>query len=458
MCNAPPLFVVILAAGKGLRMGSVRPKPAHALGGKPLISHVVDLAQSLNPQKIVIVVPSGPNHWLDCLPSSVETVVQERPLGTGHAASIGVSSLGPMDPHAHVLFLLGDCPLLSPQTLGKMRLCYANATSNNPPAKTCGGQGSLGVILETHPPCPKGYGHLMYNEKGLLCRIVESKGTHFPTTENMPCNAGPFLTNIQEAQLFFSSMSQSPSGEYYLTHIVEWGAQKKRYFSTVQAPWAECVGVNTQKDLAQAEGILQEKWRNTALEKGVSMVDPSTVYFSFDTRIDPDVILHPFVFLGPGVTIDAHSTIYSFCHIEGAHIQSGAQIGPFCRLRQGASVGKKGCIGNFVEIKNATLGPHTKAKHLSYVGDAHVGPHTNIGAGAVICNFDGNYKWQTTIEENVSIGANSSLVAPLVIQKGAAIGAGSVITKNVPPRYLAVERGSQRLFSLSKILKKHPKT
>ena len=237
--------------------------------------------------------------------------------------------------------------------------------------------------------------------------------------------------------------NRNAKGEFYLTDIVELARRAGRASAFVEAPSDELLGVNSRVDLAAAEKLFQQKRRLLAMREGVTLTDPETVYFSSDTRLGRDVVVGPHVVFGPGVSVEDDVEIRAFCHIEGATIARGAQIGPYARLRPGSEIGPDVHIGNFVETKNARLAAGAKANHLTYLGDAEIGAKSNIGAGTITCNYDGFLKEKTTIGENVFIGSNSSLVAPVTIGEGAMVAAGSVITRDVEPHAMAVARGAQ---------------
>jgi len=424
-------LTIILAAGKGTRMHSSLPKVLHPIGGRPMIQYVLETAVSLQSEQVALVVsPSQESVALsaqEIIPGLIP-VVQEQQLGTAHAVLSARSFIE--DFKGIILVLFGDTPLIRQETLLELLNRFKNPSR---PAAIV-----LGMQLDD----PKMYGRIVTSQNNQVEAIIEHKEANEETRKIKLCNAGVMaLDGNYAVKLLEKIAPQSSNQERYLTDIVVIARHEGLKVEVViaQDP-SEFEGINTRKDLAEIEAKIQKRWRNSALEKGVTMIAPETVYLSHDTQIASDVIIHPYVNLGPKTIIEENVTIRSFTEIEGAHIKKGATVGPFARLRPKTTLEEGVKVGNFVEIKNSTLGIKTKANHLSYIGDAVIGEKTNIGAGTITCNYDGFNKWKTSIGSHVSIGANSSLIAPLKIGDHAYIGAGSTITKDVASESLAVAR------------------
>lgn len=430
MTATHPLHIVILAAGQGTRMKSDLPKILHPLGGRPLLYYVLDLAQQMNSQDTVLVV--SPVLKDIETPFSHKTVVQHPARGTGDAIKCALPHL---KEEGHVLVLYGDTPLIQPETLDRLILLSQN-------------QPELAVILlGMSPQDAQGYARLLLNERGDLEDVVEYKDLT-PSQKEIPlCNSGVMLIRADLLGTFLPSLTANNAAkEYYLPDLVKIARQQGYACGVVEGDTSEFMGINTQQDLAQAEAVLQERWRDQAMTAGVTLKDPNHVYFSYDTKVDSDITIHPFVVLGPGVVLEKGAEIFPFCQLSDTHVGQGAHVGPFAHLRGGVILQEKAEIGNFVEVKKSTFGVRAKAKHLSYIGDAEIGSHANIGAGTITCNYDGFHKSKTSIGEGVFIGSNCALVAPLSIGDHAIVGAGSVVTKDVESHGLAIARGNQTVI------------
>jgi bifunctional UDP-N-acetylglucosamine pyrophosphorylase/glucosamine-1-phosphate N-acetyltransferase len=426
-----PLSVVILAAGKGKRMQSAWPKVMHPVAGLPMINHVLRSAAALQPQQIVVVIgPEMPTVQQAVLPWP--SVIQSEQLGTGHAVQIGISKL-PLDKPQDILILYGDCPLITSETLRRLRQCLQEATTKN-----------VGiVVLGMRLANPTGYGRMM-TENGILKEIVEERDASVQQKTVNLCNAGIMLVQGQLLPKLLGKLRPTNAqSEYYLTDIVRLAAESGQKTLVLETDPEEVMGVNTRSELALVTKAMQKRLRCQAMDQGVSLVDPETVWLSWDTLFARDVIIHPYVNIGLGVKIAEGVEIRSFSSIEGATIGAFSKIGPFARLRPGTVLDEHVHIGNFVEIKNSEIAEMTKINHLSYIGDANVGKSVNIGAGTITCNYDGMQKYKTIIEDHSFIGSNTSLVAPVVIGEGAMVGAGSVITTDVPAKAMAVGRAPQ---------------
>jgi bifunctional UDP-N-acetylglucosamine pyrophosphorylase/glucosamine-1-phosphate N-acetyltransferase len=420
---------IILAAGKGTRMKSRLPKVLHPLAGRPMVLHVLDAARRAKFARAVVVIGPGMEAVAKAV-APAETAIQSEQLGTGHAVLQAKAALKGFSGHAVVLF--GDTPLLSPASI--RRTCQALA------------RGAAVAVLGFEPKDPASYGRLVLAKDGALERIVEFKDASPAERAIRLCNSGVLAA---DARLLFDLLSKvknaNAKGEYYLTDVVALARARGLRCAVARADEAELMGVNSRVELAQAEAVIQARLRRAAMESGVSMADPASVHLSWDTALGRDVTLGPHVVFGPGVRVADDVEIRAYCHLEGARIASGAVIGPFARLRPGAVVSKGAHVGNFVEMKQAILGPGAKANHLTYLGDASVGAGANVGAGTITCNYDGYLKSRTEIGAGAFIGSNTALVAPVKIGRGAIVGAGSVISKDVPADALAVERAEQRM-------------
>ena len=423
------LTAVILAAGMGTRMKSAVPKVLHLIAGRPMIHYVLASLEPLRPSRTIIV--TGPD--MEAVAHAVapaETVVQGERLGTADAVKAAREALA--DVTGPVLVLYGDTPLISSQTLVAM----VDELASVP--------GRAVVVLGFRPEEPGEYGRLMTGADGQLEAIVEAREATASQRKIELCNSG--VMAIDGARLFDlldQVGDENAKDEFYLTDIVGIARLMGLGCGYIEASEPELLGVNSRSDLAVAEAVVQWHLRDAAMAEGVTLTDPETVFFSYDTRLGRDVTIGPNVVFGPGVAVDDGVEIRSHCHIEGAEIGAGAIIGPFARLRPGTRIAPRVHIGNFVEIKNAILEEGAKANHLSYIGDTDVGAEANIGAGTITCNYDGFLKNRTEIGARAFIGSNTALVAPVKIGAGAIIGAGSVIARDVEADALAVTRAEQ---------------
>lgn len=426
-----PLAVVILAAGRGVRMKSALPKVAHEVAGKPLISWVLDAVGKLKPERVVIVLAPDMNDLAAALKPFAAIAIQEKPLGTGDAVRAALPAL--KDFTGDVLILLGDMPLISAATLEAL----IGARHKDKTA----GLSVLGEEFE-HPPA---FGRMVRGGDGSLTRIVEDKDCT-PVERNIKlCNLGAFCIDGAKLADWTGKIGNSNAQkEFYLTDIVQIAvADRAKAHVHVVHDHAEAQGVNSRADLAGLERMVQNSLRLRAMEQGATLLDPDTVWLSWDTSFGQDVVVEPHVWFGPGVTVADNVHIKAFSHIEGAGIATGATIGPFARLRPGTIIGTDARVGNFVEIKNATLGAGAKANHLAYIGDADIGPRTNFSCGAITANYDGVDKNKTIIGSDVMVGSNVTLVAPVTVGNGAYLAAGSTITRDVPGDALAIARDRQ---------------
>jgi UDP-N-acetylglucosamine diphosphorylase/glucosamine-1-phosphate N-acetyltransferase len=419
--------VVLLAAGLGTRMKSALPKVMHRIAGRPMIQSVLDTVTTLSPARIVVVVGEGMADVAKAV-APHPTVIQEPRLGTGHAVMAARSELA--DFTGTVLICYGDTPLVTVETL--QRLMAASETEPTPAV----------TVLGFRPADPGAYGRLIVGDGGMLEAIVEAKDAT-PAQLAVPlCNSGVIAVDGRIlCSLLDRIGNDNAKGEYYLTDVVGIARADGLVCRVVEGEEDEFLGVNSREDLARAEQVMQATLRRRAMAAGATLIDPASVYFSWDTRLGQDVVVGPSVFFAPGVSVGDSVEIRPFCHFEGVSIAAGAQVGPFARLRPGAQIGEGAHIGNFVEVKNATVETGAKINHLTYIGDASIGAGANIGAGTITCNYDGFFKDRTVVGAGAFIGSNTSLVAPVTIGDGAIIGAGSVIAKDVTADALALTRG-----------------
>ncbi len=426
--NNPPLACVILAAGQGVRMRSALPKVLHQVAGVPMISHVVSACAALSPETMVVVTAPDMKAVQDAV-APARCAIQSKPQGTADAVKSAKNELYGFKGDVMVLF--GDTPLVMPESLNRIRKRRRETGAS--------------IVVSGFVPADAGrYGRLVTDDNGSLLRIVEAKDASPEQLDIELCNGGIMLFDAEKMwKLLDEVKSDNAAGEFYLTDCVALANAKKWGCAVEEMSEEELMGINTRVDLALAESVMQDKLRARAMLSGVTLTDPAATYLSADTKFGRDVTIGPGVVVGPGVEIAERVTIRAFCHLEGVKIEAGAIIGPFARVRAGSEIGKSAHIGNFVEIKNTAVGEGAKINHLSYIGDASVGARANVGAGTITCNYDGFRKSHTEIGESAFIGSNTALVAPVSIGDGAYVGAGSVITMDVPPNTLAVARGRQ---------------
>jgi bifunctional UDP-N-acetylglucosamine pyrophosphorylase/glucosamine-1-phosphate N-acetyltransferase len=416
------LACIILAAGKGTRMKSAMPKVMHELAGRPMIHWLLERVVHIGIKRIVIVAGPDMPDLENAVTGQAEIVIQRERNGTADAVKAALPALEGFQGRA--LILMGDEPLVPEESLREL-------------AQAAAPLAVMGII----PDDPTGLGRLIIGDDGHLQRIVEEKDASDEERELMLCNGGNYsavMTLLRECLPKISN--DNAQGEYYLTDLVDVARAEKLACEVIEIGADHVWGVNSRAQLAEHERAIQQMLREKHMMNGVSLIDPGTVHFSWDTVIGPDTIIGPNVFFGRAVTIGEGARIEAFCHIEGAIIENGASIGPFARIRPKSRIGEKASVGNFTEVNRSELRAGSKAKHVSYLGDAVIGEKTNIGAGTVIANYDGYEKNATTIGSGAFIGTNATLVAPLEIGDGALVAAGSVVTKNVPADALAVAR------------------
>ena len=421
--------LIILGAGMGTRMNSDLPKVLHPIGGAPMIVHAMRAGGGLAPEKTVIVAGHGAEAVsqaaLDYDPDA-KTVLQTEQLGTAHAVGCARDALAGFKGDAVVLY--GDTPFISVNTLESMGAARASHDI---------------VVLGFEAADPGRYGRLI-TDGNALTRIVEFKDSTDEERAVTLCNSGVIMAR---ADAFFDLIdavgNDNAAGEYYLTDIVEIGRAMGMTATVVTCDEAETLGINSRSELVAAEATFQARARTEALDDGVTLLAPDTVYFAYDTVLGRDAVVEQNVIFGPDVTVESGARIRAFSHLEGCHVSRGAIVGPYARLRQGAELQENVHVGNFVEIKNAVLAEGAKANHLTYIGDADIGERTNIGAGTITCNYDGVFKHRTTIGADAFIGSNTMLIAPVTVGHEAMTASGTVVSKNVPDGALAVGRARQ---------------
>ena len=421
--------VIVLAAGQGTRMNSDLPKVLHHVAAAPLLHHALAAATSLEPSRIVVVTGHGGEAVAASAlrySEAVETVLQDPQLGTAHAVGQAAPLLADVEGEAIVLY--ADTPLIREDTLRAMLAARQHHSV---------------VVLGFHARDPGRYGRLITRGDDLHA-IREYKDATAEERAITLCNSGVLCANAATLLSLVAAVKNTNAAqEYYLTDIVEIARARGLTAGVVLCDEAETLGVNTRAQLAEAEAAFQSRARTDALENGVTLTAPETVFFALDTHVGRDAIIGPNVIFGPAVTVESAAEIKGFCHLEGCHISRGATVGPFARLRPGAELAEDVHVGNFVEIKNATLGEGVKVGHLTYIGDADIGDFTNIGAGTVTCNFDGVMKHRTTIGKRAFIGSDTMLVAPVSVGDDALTASGSVITEDVPAGAVAIGRARQ---------------
>jgi len=423
------IALIILAAGQGTRMNSDLPKVLHSVAGAPLLIHTMKSGADFAPERTVVVAGHGADDVAAVARDFDETakvVLQPEQLGTAHAVRMAEPALAGF--FGDVIVLYGDTPFIRPETLEKMAAARANHDV---------------VVLGFEAADPGRYGRLVM-EGERLEKIVEFKEASHEERDITICNSGVIMTRAKTLFALLADVSNdNASGEYYLTDIIGIANEKGMTATSVVCDETETMGVNSRTQLAEAEAAFQARARAEAFENGVTLQAPETVFFAHDTIIGRDAIIEPNVVFGPQVTVESGARIRAFSHLEGCHVSRGAIVGPFARLRPGAELAENVHVGNFVEIKNATLAEGAKANHLTYIGDASVGAGTNIGAGTITCNYDGVMKHQTTIGAQTFVGSNTMFIAPVTLGDDAMTATGTIVTEDVPPGALAIGRSVQ---------------
>ena len=420
---------IILAAGKGTRMKSDLHKVLHPIAGKPMLMHLLDSLAELSPRKTVVVV-GDKREQLDAALGGrgIDTALQDPQLGTAHAALQAREALAGYT--GHILVCFGDCPMVKADTVRQLVAALDD--------------GAKVAVLGFRPADPLQYGRIIADEAGQVVKMVEFKDASGEERACTLCNSGLIVAHSDDMWTLLDGVgNDNAQKEYYLPDVATGAIARGDRVQVVETRADEVAGINSRAELAAAEAQWQAFKREEAMADGVTLKAPETVFFSWDTEIGRDTVIEPNVVFGPGVRIADGVHIKAFCHIEGATIASGAEVGPFARLRPGAVMEEGSFVGNFVEMKKATLGKGAKASHLSYIGDATVGAKANIGAGTITCNYDGYFKHQTVIGERAFIGSNSALVAPVTIGADAIVAAGSTVSRDVGAGDLRMVRGEQ---------------
>ncbi|WP_378951263.1 bifunctional UDP-N-acetylglucosamine diphosphorylase/glucosamine-1-phosphate N-acetyltransferase GlmU [Mesorhizobium sp. ANAO-SY3R2] len=422
---------IILAAGEGTRMKSAMPKVLHKIAGLAMVAHVATTAEAAGAGDIALVVGHGGDEVkkaAEGFAPKAEVFEQKARLGTAHAVLAARHAIE--RGYDDLLVMFGDTPLIEAESLAAARAKLA--------------EGAAVVVIGFRPPNPAGYGRLIEKD-GRLVAIREDKDCSDDERKIGFCNAGLMaVSGSQALKLLDQVGNANAKGEFYLTDIVELADRAGLKVVATEAAFESVLGINNRAELAEAEAIWQKRRRRQAMLDGATLIAPETVYFSHDTEIGTDVLVEPNVWFGPGVKVAASATIHAFSHLEGTKVGPRAEVGPFARLRPGADLHEKAKVGNFCEVKKATIEKGAKVNHLTYIGDARVGAGANIGAGTITCNYDGYSKFFTDIGEGAFIGSNSSLVAPIAIGAGAYVASGSVITDEVPADSLAFGRARQK--------------
>jgi bifunctional UDP-N-acetylglucosamine pyrophosphorylase / glucosamine-1-phosphate N-acetyltransferase len=425
-------LAIVLAAGEGTRMRTRLPKALHRIAGRTLLAQVLASVTQAGCDAIAVVV--GPDH--DAVANEAQAVApkahifeQRERRGTAHAVLAARQAL--RAGADEVLVAFADTPLVRTETLTALRAAL--------------GKGAAVAVLGFAPTDPTGYGRLL-TRGGELIAIREDRDATPEERKITLCNGGLMALAGRNALAILERIgNKNAKGEYYLTDAVAIARDMGLKAVAIETGEDDVRGINSKAQLAEAEAVMQQRLRAAAMEAGVTMIAPETVFLSADTKLGKEVIIEPNVVFGSGVSVEDGATIKSFSHLEGAHVGKGARVGPFARLRPGAELGADVHIGNFVEVKAASIEAGAKANHLAYIGDARVGEGANVGAGAITCNYDGVAKHRTDIGKGAFIGSNASLVAPVKIGDGAYVGSGSVVTKNVPADALAVARTEQTI-------------
>lgn len=424
-----PVTAVVLAAGEGTRMKSAIPKVLHSVAGRSLLGHVLASVRASGVDRVAVVVGPGradveAEARRACPGAAVFTQAERR--GTAHAA---LAARAAFEDGSDVVVLFGDTPLVRPATIASL-------------VDAVRGRASI-AVLGFEASDPSGYGRLVM-EDGQLARIVEDKDAGASERAVTFCNGGLLAMSGAHALGILDAVGDgNAKREFYLTDAVEIARSRGLGAAALNVSEDEIVGINDRIQLAAAEALVQRRLREAAMREGATLIAPETVFLSHDTRIGRDVVIEPWCWFGPGVSIEDGAVIHGFCHLNATHVGAGAEVGPFARLRPGTRLGARSKIGNFVEAKAAEVGEGAKVNHLSYVGDARIGALANIGAGTITCNYDGFVKSRTEIGKGAFVGSNTSLIAPVTIGEGATVGAGSVITKDVAADALAVARPRQ---------------
>lgn len=420
---------IILAAGKGTRMKSDLHKVLHPIAGHPMLLHLLDSFAELDLKRTVVVV-GDKREQLDAALADrgVTTALQEPQLGTAHAALQARAALEGFS--GHILVCFGDCPMVRADTVRRLIAALD--------------EGAKVAVLGFRPADPLAYGRIIADADGTVSKMVEYKDANDEERACDLCNSGLIVAHSDDMWPLLDAVdNDNAQGEYYLPDVATGAIARGDTVKVIETDADEVAGINSRAELAAAEAQWQALKREEAMAGGASLKAPETVFFSWDTELGRDVTVEPNVVFGPGVSVADGATIRAFSHLEGARVGEGCSVGPYARLRPGAVMEKDSKVGNFVEMKKATLGEGAKANHLTYLGDAEVGAGANIGAGTITCNYDGYFKYKTVIGERAFIGSNSALIAPVRIGADAIVAAGSAVSRDVGDGDLRVVRGDQ---------------
>ncbi|MCK0098126.1 bifunctional UDP-N-acetylglucosamine diphosphorylase/glucosamine-1-phosphate N-acetyltransferase GlmU [Qipengyuania sp. S6317L1] len=420
---------IILAAGKGTRMKSSVHKVLHPIAGKPMLMHILDEFEVLKPKQTVVVVGDR-REQIDASIAGrdVVTALQDPQHGTAHAALQAKAALQGFS--GHVLVTFGDVPMVTAATVERLLAALA--------------EGAKVAVLGFKPEDALAYGRIIADDDGTVHKMVEFKDATEREKKTRMCNSGLIVAHSDDMWPLLEAVdNDNAQGEYYLPDVATGAIARGDKVVVIECEPDEVAGINSRAELAEAEQRWQAARRVEAMDEGATLKAPDTVFFSHDTKLGRDVTIDPHVVFGPGVTVADDVHVKAYTHLEGATLEKGAQAGPFARLRPGAVMEEGSFVGNFVEMKKATLGPGAKASHLSYIGDATVGKDANIGAGTITCNYDGYFKYQTVIGDRAFIGSNSALIAPVTIGPDAIVAAGSAVSRDVGAGDLRMVRAEQ---------------
>ena len=423
------LAAIILAAGKGTRMKSDLHKVLHPIAGKPMLFHLLDSFEELSLAHTVVVAGDRHEQLNEALEGRDVTVaLQEPQLGTAHAALQAMDTLA--DYSGLVMVCFGDCPMVQADTVRRLI------------AELEGG--AKVAVLGFRPADPLAYGRIIADGDGTVSKMVEFKDASEEERAVDLCNSGLIVAHSDDMWPLLEAVgNDNAQGEYYLPDVATGAITRGDKVVVIETSADEVAGINSRGELAAVEARWQAARRETAMAEGATLVAPETVFFSHDTQLGRDVVVEPNVVFGPGVSVADGATIHAFSHLEGASVGPGCSVGPFARLRPGAVMEQGSKVGNFVEMKKAVLGVGAKANHLTYLGDATVGEHANIGAGTITCNYDGYFKYKTEIGPRAFIGSNSALIAPVKIGADSIVAAGSAVSRDVGDGDLRMVRGEQ---------------
>jgi len=420
---------IILAAGKGTRMKSDLHKVLHPIAGKPMLLHLLDSFAELNPKRTVVVAGDRREQLEEALTGrDITTALQDPQLGTAHAALQAKDSL--IDFSGNILICFGDCPMVQTETARRLTAALDG--------------GAKVAVLGFRPDDALQYGRIIAEPDGTVFKMVEYRDATETERAVDLCNSGLIVAHSDDMWPLLDSVgNDNAQAEYYLPDVATNAIARGDKVVVVETGADEVAGINSRSELADAEQRWQTMRREQVMAEGASLRAPDTVFFSYDTQLGRDVTVEPHVVFGPGVTVADGAHIKAYTHLEGAQLASGVQVGPFARLRPGAILEENSFVGNFVEMKKATLGTGSKASHLSYIGDTTVGENANIGAGTITCNYDGYFKYQTVIGDRAFIGSNSALVAPVTIGPDSIVAAGSTVSRDVAAGELRMVRAEQ---------------